>query len=553
MARLIVLQGADQGRQFELGAEVVTIGRHSANPIHLHDTQVSRKHLEIQPFSQGFRVVDLGSGNGTRLNGKPVGTAELRTGDRISVGETVLLYSAELSAKPPEIDSQIVQLFATPDPMFRSGILRTISADTATKIFDAPGEGETEWMRSRLANLGVLYEAATAVSHILDVEELLGKIMELVLKAAGADQGCFMLADPETGDLTPHGVRASRGVPKPFAVSRTVIDYVMHEGRAVLVADAATDDRFRGGESIVAHNIREVICAPMRGRHETVGALFLDTHTKPGGRSVFTDDHLRLAVAVAHQAALAVEETRYYQALVNAERLAAVGQTIAGMSHHIKNIMQGVRFGGDLVRLGFESDDREILHKGWKMVERNQARIDELILDMLNYSKEREPILEPTDLARVVRDVLEVVQGRALERQVTVRFTSPSENAPTIECDPEAIHRALLNLVSNALDALIGHDAPQLDVDYTISADGVWAEVRVRDNGPGVPLEKADEIFKPFVSTKGARGTGLGLPVSRKVLREHGGDLFVEPGAGGRFVVRLPVNRDAKSATGEPA
>ena len=96
-----------------------------------------------------------------------------------------------------------------------------------------------------------------------------------------------------------------------------------------------------------------------KGRHDTVGVLYLDTRSsafdamnRPEGAGKFTEDHLALAVAIGHQAALAVEETRYHHALVQAERLAAVGQTIAALSHHIKNILQGLRSGSDILRTG---------------------------------------------------------------------------------------------------------------------------------------------------------------------------------------------------------
>ena len=114
-----------------------------------------------------------------------------------------------------------------------------------------------------------------------------------------------------------------------------------------------------------------------------------------------------------------MEESRYHQALVNAERLAAVGQTIAALSHHIKNIMQGVRFGADMVRTALKDEDKDLLGKGWKLVERNQGRIDQLILDMLSYSKEREPAVEPTDLNKLCEDVLETgprPRGRSRHR-----------------------------------------------------------------------------------------------------------------------------------------
>jgi signal transduction histidine kinase len=96
-------------------------------------------------------------------------------------------------------------------------------------------------------------------------------------------------------------------------------------------------------------------------------------------------------------------------------------------------------------------------------------------------------------------------------------------------------------VVTNALDAVEWVASPRVEVDVRV--DGTRAEIAIEDNGPGIPADQREAIFKPFVSTKGSRGTGLGLPVSRKILREHGGDLVVEdaPGGGARFVMRIPV------------
>src|SRR5439155_13634055 len=114
-------------------------------------------------------------------------------------------------------------------------------------------------------------------------------------------------------------------------------------------------------------------------------------------------------IAIAHQAALAVEETRYHQAMVNAERLAAIGQTIAALSHHIKNILQGLRSGSEILKMGLADKDEAMLQQGWKIVEKNQGKIYDLVMDMLSYSKEREPTIEETDLNEVARDVLELL------------------------------------------------------------------------------------------------------------------------------------------------
>ncbi len=561
MPRLIVIRGVDEGKQFDLKDGTVTVGRHSANAISLHDTQVSRRHLEIRSSPSGHELIDLGSGNGTLLNGQPIRTAPLRSGDAITLGQTVLMFTAGRDGQDPANDlTERVRLLARPEQDIASAIVRTVAADAGSQILSRPAAA-TDWLRVRLASLAALYETAEAVSHILDVDQLLATVMDLALKSVQADHGCFMLRD-ENSRLVPKAVRYREGMnqQEELAVSRTVVEYVLKERQGVLVSDVASDDRFRGVESLHRHNIREAICVPMKGRREIVGVLFLDTQStlkQVVSRGVdatkFTEDHLHLASAIAHQAAIAVEESRYHQALVNAERLAAVGQTITALSHHIKNIMQGVRFGSDMVRAAMKDDDKDLLSKGWRLVERNQGRIDELILDMLSYSKEREPAIEPTDLNKLCEDVIEMVRGRATERGITLEWRA-GPGVSAVPCDPDGIHRAVLNLVSNALDALEDRPGAKLGLQALLETDGAWAKVIVIDNGPGIPAEKVENIFKPFVSTKGSRGTGLGLPVSRKIVREHGGDILVQsvPEKGSKFSIRLPMKSagDALAGTG---
>ncbi len=550
MARLIVIRGVDEGKQFELTAAAVTVGRHSANAVPLHDTQVSRRHLEVRAAPHGYELIDLGSGNGTLLNGQPVRTAPLRSGDTITLGQTMLMFTAGRAEADLANDlTERVKLQARPEQDLASAIVRTVAADAGSQILSRPAAAN-DWLRVRLASLAALYETAEAVSHILDVDQLLSTVMDLVFKSVEADHGCFMLRDSD-GRLVPKAVRYRTGINRQeeLAVSRTVVEHVLKEKQGVLVSDVYTDDRFRAAQSLHRHNIREAICVPMKGRREVVGVLFLDTQsslkqqlTRGLDAGKFTDDHLHFASAIAHQAAIAVEESRYHEALVNAERLAAVGQTIAALSHHIKNIMQGVRFGADMVRTALKEDDRDLLGKGWKLVERNQNRIDDLILDMLNYSKEREPAVEPTDLNKLCEDVLDVVRGRANDRGVALDWR-PGQGVSAVPCDPEGIHRAVLNLVSNGIDALEDREDAKLAVQAILEPPGNWAKIIVLDNGPGIPADKLEDIFKPFVSTKGSRGTGLGLPVSRKVVREHGGDILVQSviDKGSKFTVRLPM------------
>jgi signal transduction histidine kinase len=552
--RLIVTRGVDEGKQFDLSGPAVTVGRHSSNAVALHDTQISRRHLELRAApGGGFHLFDLGSGNGTLLNGRPVAEAPLRSGDTITVGQSVLIYTAgrgDSSDADNELTERVRLLGRGSEGDFPSAVVRKVSPDLGSQILARPATASTDWLRTRLASLAALYETAEAVSHILDVDELLAKVMELVLRSVDADHGCFMLRN-EDGGLTPKAVRYRDGVNRAeeLAVSRTVVDHVLKEGEGVLVSDVQADARFRAVESLHKHNIREAICVPMKGRREVVGVLFLDTKStlkqvvsrgQESGK--FSEDHLTLASAIAHQAAIAVEESRYHKALVNAERLAAIGQTIAALSHHIKNIMQGARFGADMVRGAIKDDDKDLLGKGWKLVERNQSRIDQLILDMLSYSKEREPAIEPTDLNKLCEDVREIVRGRAQEKGITLDW-HPGVGVNAVPCDPEGIHRAVLNIVINALDAVEDRPNPKVAVQTILEPEGNWAKVIVVDNGPGIAEDAVEDIFKPFVSTKGSRGTGLGLPVSRKILREHGGDIIVQsvPEKGSKFSLRMPM------------
>jgi signal transduction histidine kinase len=231
-----------------------------------------------------------------------------------------------------------------------------------------------------------------------------------------------MLLDPDTGQLKTKARRDRRPANvSSMAISRTILDYVLDHGEGVLTSDAQDDDRFSSGHSVLRTGVREAICVPMQGRYGTVGILYVDTTTPlaealagamGAGQRRFSDEHLKLMIAIGHQAALAVEDTTYYSAMVQSERLAAVGQTIATLSHHIKNILQGIRGGSYLVDMGLENDDLAVVRKGWDIVNRNQNKISSLVMDMLSFSKEREPDPVPSDL--VALGAIQTLRQRGL-------------------------------------------------------------------------------------------------------------------------------------------
>ena len=546
MPSLFVIQGRNRGSRYDLTSHegAMCIGREAGNFVQLDDNEVSRRHAEIRRIGETFVVGDLKSSNGTWLNSRKIERAELSSGDQIQVGRTILVYARDGVDVPA---AGLVDIVPASNAADGSRIVRT-AHEVDIGGNPLPDDTQNRWLARARSNLQVMYRTALAVSHTLDIDELLGRILQLVFEWVEADRGCIMLLDPESKQLRTKARRDRRvGETTAMAISRTILDYVLDRGEGVITSDAQDDDRFSGGNSVVRTGVREAICVPMQGRYGTVGVIYVDTTVPLGdaiehGQRQFTDEHLKLLIAIGHQAALAVEDTTYYSAMVQSERLAAVGQTIATLSHHIKNILQGIRGGSYLVDMGLENEDLGVVRKGWDIVNRNQNKISSLVMDMLSFSKEREPDPVPSDLVAMVTDIVETVQQRADEIGAAIDWAPPSD-VPQLLFDPEALSRAILNVVTNALDAVEDRDGAAVTIHVECDTEAERVRVIVGDNGEGMAPETIAEIFNLFVSTKGARGTGLGLTVSRKILREHGGDIRVtsRPGEGSTFVLEFPL------------
>jgi two-component system NtrC family sensor kinase len=237
------------------------------------------------------------------------------------------------------------------------------------------------------------------------------------------------------------------------------------------------------------------------------------------------------------------EIKRLQKELIENERLSATGQAVAGTAHYIKNILNGLQGGVYIVNTSLKKNKPDLLPKGWSMVERNVDKISELVTNMLLYSKPREPEYircSPNDIAQEVYDLME---HQASQSKIKlVRDFDPSVN----ECflDPIGIHRSLLNVVSNAIDSCILD--PEEDKTWSIvirtrrEENGIRFEIE--DNGVGMANEVKEKLFERFFTTKGSKGTGLGLLVTRRIIDEHGGSISYEsiPGKGTTFTIHLP-------------
>jgi signal transduction histidine kinase len=232
---------------------------------------------------------------------------------------------------------------------------------------------------------------------------------------------------------------------------------------------------------------------------------------------------------------------RLQEELVRSERLAAVGETVAGLAHCLKNILNALRGGQYVIERAVELDDREKLDQGRRVIRSAAEQVERLTFDMLYYIKEREPELEAVDLNGVAREVVDLLAEAAEAQGVALRAVL-DPNVGEQRLDRTAIYRALLNLVTNAIDACTESESGNRVVVRT-RLDGPEIVLAVEDNGIGMSEEIRSRLFTRLFSTKGGRGTGLGLSVVKKIAEAHRGSVEIEsePGRGSVFRIRVPT------------
>ena len=582
MLTLLVLQGPDKGRRFELPDKPILIGRES-KALPLSDQTTSRRHAELRPNEDGEWILrDLGSANGTHVNGQRQDRAyTLRIGDQIRVGRSLLVVGIQPGVQR-ERNSQVSLMGA--ESGMDSSIINTLPSNDDSMIMAVP-----EPAAAAVANLKVLYRLSAALGSSFKIDQVLEVVMDLVFEHVKADRGILMTLDRD-GEPVPRVVRirqetqkgggtpkegsvaepsngsgnGDKGEPEKIAASRTIIRHVIDSGVGVLSSNAMVDPRFSKGKSVHNLGIRSALCVPIKARKldsrvndsdaidEVIGVIYIDSSVR---NYTYSTDQLRLLTAIGLQAGMAIQNANLYQAGLEAERLAAIGETTAALSHSIKNILQVLRGGADVVEMGIRRKDLTQLAKGWRVVDKNLDRIFNLTMNLLAYSRPRKPKLEMVHPRKVIDDCLELIAPVAAQRGV-MAMADIEKDVPPIPIDVDGMHQVLMNLLTNALDAV----PPQSGViRVNCGFKEKEAVIEVIDNGAGIAAPMQKHLFEIFHSTKGNRGTGLGLAVAKKIVGEHTGTISAtsQPGEGTTFTIKLPAysvdSSDASNTHGPSA
>jgi signal transduction histidine kinase len=540
VATLYVLQGPDKGRTLKTQDEVVLIGRGS-DQIPLTDQTISRRHAELRAENGTWMLVDLNSANGTYVNGvrieKPL---RLKHGDQIRLGSTLLVYGGDESVEQlsgPNIPSDMVTLDAGSRSV-DSAIVASVPSSEDSVVMAAP---ETAYAVKAWNAMRALSDV---ISSLLPIDQLLARVMDIVVEEVEVDRGIIFVRDEEADEMIPEVVRFRSRESKREAKGQTIIAprsivrHAVESREGVLCSNIVSDERFRSGKSVQKLGMRSVICTPILVREQVLGVIHLDC---PVTRHTYNEHELRLITAIGYQTGLAIENARLVQSHLQRERLAAAGETVAYLSHYIKNLLQGMRSGADVLGRGLDRQDFAQATEGWRIVDRNLDKSYNLMLNMLAFSKDREPRLEMLQINRVVDDAVALVQKQADEAKVVV-LADLDDAVPPFPLDYDGIHQVILNLLTNAVDAVPrGNGLVNVRTRYDAARKQVV--LSVADNGPGVPEDQHSIIFEPFRSTKGHGGTGLGLAVARKNVEELGGsiELISPPEGGAVFGVTLPT------------
>ena len=393
--------------------------------------------------------------------------------------------------------------------------------------------------------LSALIEISRLLVSTHEKETLLCDIFQITREVMQVEAVSILLHDKEKDDMAfylSEGPGADKIREIRLARGEGLAGWVFLNRKSVVSQDTSKDGRFcEKVDSYVGFRSRNLMAVPIFVGKDIIGVMEAVNKKKKSG---FGRLDLKLFESIANHVGEVLEKARLIEENIKSMRLAAVGQTLASLSHSIKNILSGLGGGSYIVNKGLSARDLSMVEGGWDVVEKCVSRITDLSMNMLAYSKERIPLYTLTDPNKLVVDVSHMLSKKMEENGISFSMNL-DRRIKEIPLDSYGIFRCLLNLLTNALEAC-PRDGGKIEIS-TLKGKKGSVLIRVGDNGPGIGSEIRDKIFSVFFSTTGDRGTGLGLAVTKKIIEEHKGKIWIEsePGAGTCFFLELPSQAGA--------
>lgn len=388
-----------------------------------------------------------------------------------------------------------------------------------------------------------LYRVHYLMAHLTDLDTLLERIMSEGKEVARAEACSLMLYDPQSEELYFEVAMGETGNQQALKqqfrlkLNEGIAGAAARTRSSINVPDVERDPRFcRAPDDTIQFTTRSLVAVPLVDRDTLIGVIEV---INKRDSDAFSESDLRVMEIFSSVAGTAIANARLIEENMRAERLAAIGEAVAGLSHYTKNLVNGLTTSVELMEQSLEQEQYEVLKRGWNILKRSTRKIAHVVEDMLAFSKPREPECKPVRLERLMEEVMDTLWALTNAKSIDLRLDLDGVTAP-VYGDHQTLYRGLLNLVVNAADAVPKENGAVRLRAWTRPDGGTT--LAVEDNGPGVPPELRQKVLEPFFSTKGSNGTGLGLAVTHKIVLEHEGKLAVEDNAegGARFRIELP-------------
>ncbi len=385
-----------------------------------------------------------------------------------------------------------------------------------------------------------LTDASLVIHSVKSRDELMTRAASVITEMLDTEGSNIVLRDPETGDLVfflGTGEKYTKLESFHLAEGEGITGWCVRTGSSVIVNDTRSDPRFSArADAETGFTTRNILCVPVVVNDACIGAMSVVNKKRGEG---FGERDRVLCEAMASQVAVAIQNVQLTRAAVEAARLAAVGQAVAGVAHSMKNLLYGLQGGLYVFRKDLNKSGAEVPQRGLEMIDRNFGRLLSLVQEMLTYARERKPDYSQVDLDGLLRSVVELMQPAAQERRLRLSVKPCADLGP-VRLDKDGIHQCVLNLVSNALDACEEDGAAVAVAARPVGTQ--WVSIEVADEGCGIDERTRQRLFQPFFTNKPSKGTGLGLSVTQKIVHEHGGRIEVESEEqkGSTFRIVLP-------------
>lgn len=386
-------------------------------------------------------------------------------------------------------------------------------------------------VNKKAAQLETLFSIAETIISQTTLDDVLTLITRETCQLMDATLCALFLLDEQAGSLVQRaqfGGRRRNSEPIVLPVEDSRLGVAINSRKPVYLTDARKSDTFEHMEMAEAEGLVSMLAVPLTAASEVLGVLTVYT----GAPHRFSNEEIKLLSTLANYSAIAIQRARLHEQTVSVEerlrqneRLSTLGLLAAEFSHEIRNPLTVMKM--MLHSLGKTIPDDAQNRKDLDIIQQKVDQLNETTERVLRFSRSSEPKFENVDLNKVVNEV--VLLTRHQFRQSNIQISCTLEpNSPIVSGDPIQLEQALLNLVLNASQAL-DRDR-RIFLSTRIEED--HCTVEVRDTGRGISREYRDKLFQPFFSSK-TGGTGLGLPIVKKIVDHHGGDIRWESSESG--------------------